>query len=262
MKRAREGLERLQSLADSRKYTFRWDPGLPPLAHYPQDQFSVPNTGQVECVAATAVTVRNIVKDLLANRFGFRPLPDLGVEQYAANLDSMGLTKWLYRIPSSIPKIGGWMHPRIQLPRALEQLSDDLRKHYGRGFTCRQTSGNSLTDIGKNIADGNLVLVHGLWETKNRREARYYLGGSPHTMGIVVEIDLDKAVIRVMNTNRKLDTLPIKEFSEFWGRRSFANAYTKPNTMTVVIPDVVCSPPSTMPSCHFTYPLAKRPMDG
>jgi hypothetical protein len=241
MKQAQEDQKHPQSLANKGKYTFRWDPRLPPLAHYPQDQFSVPVTGEVECVAATAVTARNIVKDLLANRFGFPPLLDLSVEQYVANLDSVGLKKWLCRIPSNLPKIGGWMHPRIQLPHALNQLSDDLRQHYGCGFTYRQTSGNSLTD-------GKLVLVHGLWETKNRHDARYYLKGSPHTMGIVVEIDLENDVVRVMNTNGKLDAITIKEFSEFWGRRSFANAYTKPNTMTVVIPDTVCSPPSTTPS--------------
>ena len=230
-----------------------WPTVLPPFSRYPQNQLNVPVTGPVECVTTTVVVARNMMKDRLADKFGLAPIPDISVEEFVSQLDRLGWAGLICRVPSNAPTLSipfvnprvefnpsGWMHPLLQAPHALNRLSAGLRRQYGCGFTFKQSSGNSLSQIAGNLSRGNLVLVHGLWPALDG--ATGFLGGMSHTMGPVVGIDFEGRTVTVLNTDSSVKLMPAQEFTDFWSRPSRANLYTKPNTMTVLVPDAVRSP--------------------
>lgn len=244
-------------LPTSEIVSLSWPSSLRSPAQYHQWQGNVPNTGHVECVTTSVVMAMNMMKDLLAEKFGRTPLPDILVQNYVAQLDSQGLGGLQYRFPTNSPRIvvkltriqplfdftpAGWMHPVWQAPNALNAFSEQLKQEYGCGFTVRQTSGNTLKDIDKNLQEGNLILVHGLWSPSDNNQT--FLGGLPHTMGPVIAHDTTVGKITLLDpgTQDALHEMSISEFTDFWSKPSKANLYTQPNTMTVLIPDTICSP--------------------
>jgi hypothetical protein len=223
--------------------------------HYYQNQGMVPKTGLVECVTTSVVIVMNMVKDRLAHDLKEAPIPDISVKEYAAKLDGMGLSGWLYRVPSNFPlaMARGWMHPVLQVPRVLNHFAGEIKKKNGTSFIVKQTSGNTLDDIAQALQDGNFVIVHGLWEEANRKEIHYTFGGWPHSM-VAVEVDNQAGTVTLLNPADPdpgsinpddpgtypaagLYSMPTWEFLAFWGRKSILNLYTRPFTMTVVIPE-------------------------
>jgi len=226
-----------------------------PPEHYYQNQGMVPKTGLVECVTTSVVIVMNMVKDRLAHDLDKPAIPDIGVEEYAAKLDGMHLSGLNYRFPSDFPLVPfrGWMLPVLQAPIALKQFARELEHKYGCSFKLKQTSGNTLGDISQNLHDGNFVMVHGLWPVTDPKEFLYKFGGGPHTM---VPVDVDSQADKVILLNPaepdpsiidpdnpatypapRLDNMSTQDFLDFWGRKSLLNLYTRPFTMTVVIPD-------------------------
>jgi hypothetical protein len=223
----------------------------PPL-HYYQNQGMVPETGPVECVTTSVVIVMNMIKDRLARDFNQQPIPDVKVEVYAASLDKMGVAGLAYRISSDffVARARGWMHPVVHAPVALRQFAQILKQQYGYTFAVHQTSGNTLDSIRQNLQAGNYVLIHGLWALWGPNDPLYRFGGHPHTM-LPVEVDESTGKVVLLNPAKPdpgkvkagnppvpvLDQMPIQEFLEFWGRKSLMNLYTRPFTMTVVIPE-------------------------
>jgi hypothetical protein len=226
-----------------------------PPVHYYQNQGMVPKTGPVECVTTSVVIVMNMVKDRLADDLKEAAIPDISVREYAAKLDGKGLFGWRYRLPSNFPlaMARGWMHPVLQVPSALRHFARELRKEYGSSFKVKRTAGNTLEDIAQALQGGNFVIVHGLWEETNRKEVHYTFGGWPHSM-VAVGIDNQSGTILLLNPadpdpwsinpddpstypTAGLSAMPIQEFLAFWGRKSILNLYTRPFTMTVVIPE-------------------------
>jgi hypothetical protein len=226
-----------------------------PPEHYYQNQGMVPQTGPVECVTASVVMVMNMVKDRLARDFNQPLLPDISVQEYAAGLDGKKIFGLPYRVPSDffVAQARGWMHPVFQAPAALRQFAKRLKKNYNHSFAVRQSSGNDLEAIRQNLQAGNYVLIHGLWEVTDSKDSLYNFGGHPHTM-LPVDVDNDAGRVVLLNPAdpdpRKikpgnpstypapvLDRMPTQEFVAFWGRKSYLNLYTRPFTMTVVIPE-------------------------
>ena len=226
-----------------------------PPEHYYQNQGMVPKTGLVECVTTSVVIVMNMVKDRLAHDLDKPPIPDIGVKEYAAKLDGMRLSGLSYRFPTEFPvvPIRGWMHPVFQAPMALNQFARELHDKYGCSFKVKQTSGNTLSDISQNLQNGNIVIVHGLWPVTDPKEFLYKFGGGPHTM-VPVDIDSHSDTVILLNPANPdpriidpdnpatypapmLDNMSSQEFLDFWGRKSLLNLYTRPFTMTVVVPD-------------------------
>ena len=226
----------------------------PPL-HYYQNQGMVPGTGPVECVTTSVVMVMNMLKDRLAHDLNRPAMPDISVRQYAARLDGLPLGGLGYRVPSNffLAALRGWMHPVWQAPRALRQFAGELKKEYGLSFQVCQTSGNTLDDIHQALQAGNFVIVHGLWQVTDRKEVQYDFGGGPHSM-LPVEIDTPADRVLLLNPADPdpglidpdnpatypapaLYAMPTADFLAFWGRKSFLNLYTRPFTITVVIPD-------------------------
>ncbi len=248
-----------------------------PLLHYYQNQGMVAKTGPVECVTTSVVMGMNIIKDILAQNFNRPPIPDIRVQDYVSQMDKLGWSELPYRVPSDFPDvpvinmpIDGWMHPVIQAPNALNQFSAELRDKYGCGFTVRQTSGNTLDDIARNLREGNPVLAHGLWQVTNPSDPTYKLGGFPHTM-LPVEVDASAKTVTLLdpaypklydpnnptaNPNPELHVMSDQEFQEWWDRQSTANLYTAPNTMTVLVPDTSCVP------IHPPVPTPPAPASG
>ncbi|MBV6402126.1 MAG: hypothetical protein CNIPEHKO_02432 [Anaerolineales bacterium] len=247
--------------------SLNWNTALRQPKMFAQDQMTVGRkTGPAECVTTTVVVVRNIMNEYLANLSNKTPLPDLAVKDYASQTDSLGKQAWLYRVPTNVPPlpiinidIGGWMHPKLQMERALNEFASQFESQYGCSYTIEQSSRNSYLDIARNLREGNLVIIHGMWDTS---DPRAWIGGAPHTMGPVVEMDAKN--ITLVNTDGKTLTMTKEKFKEFWGQSSqvqipgpkwlpewlrpklpFFYTYTKPNTMTVVIPDTTCSPANT-----------------
>ena len=215
----------------------------------------VPKTGSVECVTTSVVMVMNMVKDRLAHDIKEKAIPDISIKEYAARLDGMGMAGWRYRFPSNFPLTiaRGWMHPVFQAPAALRRFAWELKKEYGVSFTVKQTAWNQLENITQALEAGNIVIIHGLWPITNPKEANYRFGGGPHTM-VPVEIDSQAETLFLLNPAdpdpRTVDPdnpatfphitvfpMPIRDFLAFWGRKSFLNLYTRPFTMTEVIPD-------------------------
>ena len=228
-----------------------------PPEHYYQNQGMVPRTGAVECVTTSVVMVMNMMKDLLAQYHQESAWPDIPVKEYAARLDGMGWRGLRYRIPSGFFLAGarGWMHPVWQAPMVLRQWARELKTDYGSSFKVKQSSGNSLEDIERALQVGNFVLVHGLWLVTDKRNLHYLFGGIPHTM-LPVEIDRQANKVLLLNPGEPsprtilvdkpvtfpipaLYAMPTGEFLAFWGRKSFLNLYTRPFTMTEVIPEFV-----------------------
>jgi len=226
-----------------------------PPEHYYQNQGTVPMTGPVECVTTSVVMVMNMMKDRLAQDHKESAWPDIPVKEYAARLDNMGWRGLRFRIPSSffLATARGWMHPVWQAPIALRQWARELKNGYGSSFEVKQTSGNSLEDIGRELRSGNFVLVHGLWQVTGTKDLHYLFGGIPHTM-LPVKVDRQANKVLFLNPGApgprmiQLDKpvtfpapplydMPIGEFLAFWGRKSLLNLYTRPFTMTVVIPE-------------------------
>ena len=226
-----------------------------PPEHYYQNQGMVPGTGPVECVTTSVVITMNRIKDRLALALCQPAIPDILVREYAASLDGMGWRGLRYRFPSffflSIAR--GWMHPVWQAPHALRKFASELDKKYGRTFRVIQTSRNTLDDLQRELQIGNLVIVHGLWQVTNTKEIQYRFGGGPHSM-VPVGLDVIHDTVLFLNPaepdprtispddpatypSPKLYCMPTGEFLAFWGRKSLLNLYTRPFTMTVVIPD-------------------------
>jgi hypothetical protein len=197
----------------------------------------------------------NMMKDRLAYDLNRPAILDIHVRDYVKKLNGMGMCGLRYRFPSNFPFIAmrGWMLPVLQAPLALKQFASELKHIYGCSFKVKQTSGNTLEDITQALQDGNFVLVHGLWVVTDTKEIHYKFGGIPHTM-LPVEIDSLNDKVRLLNPAEpnpgridpndpatypaaELDEMPTEEFLAFWGRKSFLNLYTRPFTMTVVIPD-------------------------
>jgi hypothetical protein len=170
-------------------------------------------------------------------------------------LDNMGDAGKKYRNPSDMKpvfgiEVKGWMHPKNQLLETLNMFSDEFQAAYGCSFKTQQTSGNTIADINRELQAGNLVIVHGLSEVPDK-DVRRWLGGTPHTMGAVATINWNASTISVLNTYPDPVTKglmyekPLQEFEQWWGRKNTLDLYTEPNTMTVLIPDTVCSPVNT-----------------
>ena len=226
-----------------------------PPEHYYQNQSMVPKTGPVECVTTSVVMVMNMMKDRLAHDYKESAWPDIRVKEYTARLDGMGWRGLRYRISSGffLAAARGWMHPVWQAPIALRQWAQELKKGYGISYEIKQSSGNSLEDIGRALRAGSFVLVHGLWQVTDTRGIHYVFGGLPHTM-LPVKIDRQADKVWFLNPAGAgprtiqmdqpvpfpapaLYDMPTGEFLAFWGRKSLLNLYTRPFTMTVVSPE-------------------------
>jgi hypothetical protein len=226
-----------------------------PPEHYYQNQGMVQRTGAVECVTTAVVMVMNMMKDRVAHEFKESAWPDIAVKEYAARLDRMGWRGLRFRIPSDfiLKAARGWMHPVWQAPVVLKQWAQELKKGYGISYEVKQTWGNSLENIGRALRAGSFVLVHGLWQVTDTRDIHYLFGGLPHTM---LPVKIDRQANKVLFLNPAgpgprtiqmdkpvtfpapaLYDMPTGEFLAFWGRKSLLNLYTRPFTMTVVIPD-------------------------
>jgi len=273
----------------------KWDPALRPIESFHQDQYNVTSgTGDVECVTTTVVMVRNIMNEYLAHLSNQSQLPDLTVDGYIKDLDSKGFEELKYRIPSntpdlSLPIIGpitdsspaGWMHPRFQMPYALNEFAAEFDREYGYSYTIEQSSGNSYLDIARNVREGNLVIIHGMWnvdpsQTNPLTNLHAWIGGTPHTLGPVISMDANS--ITILDTGAKNTyTFTRDEFMKFWGEPTNVqvpwpqwlpetlrvkvtpiNTYTPPWTMTVITPDAVVSPTSA-PASSLTDTTTSTP---
>jgi hypothetical protein len=230
--------------------SLNWPASLPPLDTFHQNQRDLgPLTGEVECVTTTISTARNMMNELLALRTGAKEkLSTENVQDYVKELDALHWRGWLYRIPTDcfdirIPFLmkesfnpRGFMLPRSQALFALRRIASEFRKHYGLSFKIRQISGNTLEEIAGHLQAGNLVLISGMFEPAGKEQG--VLGGGPHTYGPVTSVDFIAGRITVIDTGEQpLTTTPFEDFLDFWGRKSFLNLYTRPFTMTVLIPD-------------------------
>jgi hypothetical protein len=228
-------------------FALNWPSDLRPLSEFHQNQFTVRITGPVECVTTSVVMARNMVNELLAFRTGRARLPDLRLQVYIDELDKLGWRGLSCRFPTSFPDIPvplttrkinprGFMLPSSQARNALTRLASGLRQYYGASFKFRQTSGNTLQDIANNLEAGNLVLVSGLLAPLGFEQG--LLGGHPHTMGPVIQVDYITGTISSIDTGAEpIYTARHENFMQFWGRKSRLNLYTRPYTLTVLIPD-------------------------
>jgi hypothetical protein len=227
--------------------SLNWPSSLRPPGDFHQNQFAVQLTGPVECVTTTVVTARNMLNELLALKTNQARLSDLSVQEYIDTLDRLGWRGLSYRFPTNFPGISipltaielnprGFMLPRLQALNALKRIAAELRQYYGCSFAVKQTSGNTLQDIATNLREGNLVLLSGLYESSN--PVQNLLGGSPHTLGPVTKIDFGTGMITLLDTgpHQPLSTVSFGNFMQFWSRKSRLNLYTKPCTMTILIP--------------------------
>lgn len=211
----------------------------------------------------------------------------LKVERYVKESDKLGDDQWDFRVPSNakpvnIPggdpqPIAGWMHPRVQLPDALDRFKNELKDRYGYSFNVKQTSWNDYTDIAGEVRDGNLVLISGMYPPEPGNQS--ILGGAPHTLGPVVKMDANTITLidpgYPSGDPKAIHTFTKDEFLDFWGRSSKIEvqagpdwlpdflkpkvsvyAYTKPNTMTVLEPDVTAPGLTTSTPTPTTTPTA------
>jgi len=209
------------------------------------------------------------MNEYAANLSGKTQKPDLTVDDYVNNLDKMKVDGLKYRVPSYVPVTGGWMHPRLQMPKALDAVSEELENEYGCSFTYKQDKWNSYNDIAEEVRNGNLVLIHGAWNVRPKLSTwetltnpHAWIGGSPHTMGPVVKMDANS--ITDVNTDGNLINMPKEDFMKFWGEPTNVQvpvpkwmpewlrvkltpyaAYTPARTMTVITPDTACSSVNT-----------------
>lgn len=243
-----------------------WNSALRPLEDFHQNQYSLPpQTRDVECVTTTAVSVRNILNEYLAHLSNKPPKPDLLVVGYIQQLDSLGSQGRIYRYPSNeppvhIPWVGdisraGWMYPRTQLLRTLKQFASEFRQEYGCSYAVEQRSWNAYTDIARAVRTGKLVIIHLMHDPDPQAPGQFWIGGSPHTLGPVIKMDMDG--ITLLDTGMQgTMTYPREEFMTYWDRSSqfripptpgipkwlqvklpFYYAYTPPRTMTILTPD-------------------------
>ncbi len=249
--------------------TLPWDPALRRPETLAVNQLSIPQTGGVECVTSTVVVTRNMMNEYAAHLSGKTQQPDWTLQGYITRLDGMGGQSLQYRVPSYVPITGGWMHPRLQMKNALEEIQAELKTDYNCSFTYKQTKWNFYNDIATEVSQGHLVLVHGAWNVDPKLSAwetltnpHAWIGGTPHTMGPVLKVTPKE--ITLVNTDGNTITMPKEDFMKFWGgttnvqyplprwlpewmRIKFTPyaAYTPARTMTVIIPDTTCSTANT-----------------
>ncbi len=245
-----------------------WNSAFRPLEDFHQSQYSLPpETRDVECVTTTAVSVRNIMNEYLAHLSNRPQKPDLLVDSYVQQLDSMGDRGKIYRYPSNepaihIPLVGdisraGWMYPRTQMLRTLDQFASEFMQDYGCSYTVEQSSWNSYTDIAREVRKGKLVIIHLMHDPDPQAPGQLWIGGNPHTLGPVIKMDVKE--ITLLDTGMdKTFTYSKEEFIKYWDRSSqlrlppvswmpkwfqpklpFYYAYTSPRTMTVITPDTL-----------------------
>lgn len=232
------------------KVSLNWPADLAPLHTFHQNQYDVPLTGSVECVTTTISTARNMMNELLSFRTGRTKLTVQSVQDYVKELDEKGWSSIVFRVPSFFPNISfppgskeklnprGFMLPRSQEIFALKKISDVFRQHYGAGFKVKQSDGNSLEGIAVNLLAGNLVLLSGMYAAQGKEQG--FLGGSPHTYGPVTEINFDSHTITAIDTGvNAFNISSFYSFDEYWSKKSRLNLYTKPRTMTLLIPDAI-----------------------
>jgi hypothetical protein len=254
----------------------KWDPALPALSSLIQNQFIKDQNGQfllptanVECVTTSAVDVRNMVNYYLANLTGKQPMPLLLLQDYVKQTDSDPLPIIPARFPTgSNPfdpwgKIGpidkeGMMHPGVQLPIALNQFRQEFDDYYGCSFQVEQSSYNSPDDIGNELRQGHYVIVSGMYPPDPNLPGQVWLGGSPHSMGAVVDINGSTLPnkIKIMDTNGTFYDEDVSDFLQWWGRESTGNLYAPPNSMTVIIPDAVCPAVNTPTNTPASSPTS------
>jgi len=204
------------------------------------------------------------MNEYLANLSGKTPKTDLTVDSYVRWLDAMADGGRQYRTPSTEPatKIlgipiydsAGWMHPKNQMLATLNQFKSEFQTDYGCSYTVDQRSRQSYDDIGAEVREGNLVIIHLMKDPTTK--AQLWIGGSPHTLGPVIKMDDKEITLLDTGETSKTVTMSKEQFMKQWGRSSnlrtpllrwmpdwlqlkfpFYDAYTAPRTMTVITPD-------------------------
>jgi len=219
---------------------------------YCQCQLDIPKTGGVECVTTSAVIVRNIVRDELASQRGEPPAPqDKTAQAFVEQLDTARLRAWSKRLSSGVPVIGGFMHPVLQLPHALDLLAGELKDTYGCSFSHELTSCNTLDKLIDNLQNNSPTVIHGIWSDRRVIDPRTgaadlnianILGGTPHTMPLVMYSSKDEWCFydlgwkpgRPGNGFVKMSS---DELISFWGRCYPLESYTKRFSMTTITID-------------------------
>jgi hypothetical protein len=128
-------------------------------------------------------------------------------------------------------------------------------EEYGCSYTVEQRSWNAYTDIAREVRTGKLVIIHLRHDPDPQAPGQFWIGGSPHTLGPVINMNAEG--INLLDTGtQKTMTYPKEEFMKYWGRSSqfqlppaswmprwlqlkvpFYYAYTPPRTMTIITPD-------------------------
>jgi hypothetical protein len=219
---------------------------------YCQCQLDVTKTGGVECVTTSAVIVRNIVRDELAARQGKPPAPqEITAQAFVDQLDTARLGAWNKRLSSGVPVIGGFMHPVLQLPHALDLLAGELKDTYGLSFSHVFTSGNTLDDLVDNLQNNRPTLIHGIWSDRRVIDLRSgvadlnianILGGSPHTMPLAMVSSRDEWSFYDLGwkpgqPGSGFVKMSSDELMSFWGRCYPLASYTKRFSMTTITID-------------------------
>ena len=220
-------------------------------AQYCQCQFDIRKTGKVECVTTSAVILRNIVRDELASRQGKPPAPrEMSTQVFVDRLDAAGLGAWGKRFSTSLPVIGGFMHPLLQLPHVLDMLAREFKDTYGRSFRWELTSGNTLDDLFDTLNNNRPTLIHGIWSSRVVNpwtgeidlDIANLLGGFPHTMPLVSYSANDVWRFydlgwRPGQPGHGFYQMTSEELINFWGRHYPLDSYTKRFSMTTLILD-------------------------
>jgi hypothetical protein len=216
---------------------------------YCQCQLDIKDTGGKECVTTSAVIVRNIVRDELATRQGKPLAPQEELAQsFVEKLDEAKLSNLDKRLASDVPIIGGFMHPVLQLPKALDTLAEELKGPYGVAFGHTLTSGNSLDDLIDNLQNNRPTLVHGIWNDRRvidentgaaNLDPANILGGTPHTMPLVMYSAADQWWFYDLGWKPGgfgdgFTKMTSEELMTFWGRCYPLESYTKRFSMTTI----------------------------
>ncbi len=210
-------------------------------------------TGGVECVTTSAVIARNIVRDEIAARQGKLPAPkEKTIQAFVDEMDKAGLRAWGKRLSSNIHIVGGFMHPVLQLPHALDMMAKELADTYnGRSFRCQLTSGNTLDDLIDSLRNNRPTLIHGIWNDRRVIDPRTgaanldpanLLGGTPHTMPLVSYSSNDEWRFYDLGwkpgrPGNGFTTMTSDEVITFWGRCYPLESYTRRFSMTTITID-------------------------
>lgn len=220
-------------------------------AQYCQCQYDLGRTGGVECVTTSMVIAWNIVRDELAARQGKPSSPqEKTIQAFVKDLDSAKLKSWNKRLTSGVPVIGGFMHPVLQLPRALDMLAKELAETYNCSFSRKLTSGNTLDDLIDNLLNNRPTLIHGVNSSRviNLQtgaadlDIAKMLGGFPHTMPLVSYSSNDEWRFYNLgwkrdDPRRAFEIMTSDELIAFWGRCYPLGTYTKRFSMTTLFID-------------------------